>query len=124
MIMLHDPNGSHPTLAALAALREEDSLCDIEIHVSGAPDKPAARTFRAHRNVLAATSDYFRALLLGERFADSTGPKLAISEMSPSCFEAALDFMYSGVAQVSESHLVRMLGVAARLQVRRAWRTA
>jgi hypothetical protein len=115
MIVLHDPNGSHPTLAALAVLRDEDSLCDVELVVS---DGVTERSFRAHRCVLAATSDYFRALLLGERFADSASPKLAISEVSPSCLEAAIDFMYSGVAHVCETHLVRMLGVAARLQVR------
>lgn len=114
MIVLRDPNGSHPTLAALAVLREEDSLCDVELIVS---DEESERSFRAHRNVLAATSDYFRALLQGDRFADSASPKLTISEMSPSCLEAALDFMYSGVANVCETQLVRMLGVAARLQV-------
>lgn len=115
MIVLHDANGSHPTLAALAALRDEDTLCDVELVVS---DGESERSFRAHRNLLAATSDYFRALLQGDRFADSASPKLSISEMSPSCLEAAIDFMYSGVAHVCETQLVRMLGVAARLQVR------
>jgi len=126
MVTLHDPNGSHPTLSALAALREDDALCDVSLVICRSagmpPDLPTSsdhgepRTFRAHRNVLAATSDYFRARLLGS-FADSAGPKLTIGEMSPACFEVALRFMYSGAAQVAEDNLVQMLGVAAHLQV-------
>ena len=39
-------------------------LCDFEVIVEGS-------SFTCHKLVLAASSDYFRALLPGERFADS-----------------------------------------------------
>ena len=46
-------------LQNLNSLRQESSLCDVTLVVEG-------REFRAHRNVLAASSPYFRTMFTSD----------------------------------------------------------
>ena len=86
------------------------TLCDARIRVE-------SRTFEAHRMVLAATSDYFEALIVNERFADSSGT-FELPEMDADAFAAVLAFMYHGKCEVTNARLlVEVLQAAMRLQV-------
>eukprot|EP00434_Breviolum_minutum_P008257 symbB.v1.2.007286.t1/scaffold438.1/size205425/14 len=75
-------------------------LCDIEIRVADC-------SFRAHRLVLAACSDYMRA-----RFYES----IDLPDMPAAAFEAVLEHMYTGTCCIHEEMLVAVLEAASRLQ--------
>jgi kelch-like protein 9/13 len=64
-------------------------LCDFKVMVDGVQ-------FMCHKLVLASCSAYFRALLQGDRFADSS-TQMSLEEMSSSTFSQVLSFVYEGV---------------------------
>ena len=113
LVPLHDPDGSHPTLRALAEQYRAQQLCDCTVTVDG-------RAFLAHRCVLAAASDYFRVLMLSggsASFADSQSAALELPELCATCFEAALEYVYTGSCSIDEAGLQTLLEVAGRLQL-------
>ena len=59
--------GGHALPPSMVELWEEGTLCDVNVNVGGL-------SFKAHRLVLAAGSDYVALLIRERRFADSTGP--------------------------------------------------
>ena len=67
--------------------RKRNELCDIVITVGG-------RDFNAHKSFLAASSDYFEAMLTSG-FTESAKNKIEI-EGNADTFETLLDFLYSG----------------------------
>ncbi|CAJ1405515.1 unnamed protein product [Effrenium voratum] len=84
------------------------TLCDVEIRV-------ADSSFRAHRVVLAASSDYMRArFCIG--MADSHEQSIDLPEMPAAAFEAVLDHMYTGKCCIHTEMLVPLLEAASRLQ--------
>ncbi|KAL1508746.1 hypothetical protein AB1Y20_004841 [Prymnesium parvum] len=88
----------------------EGVLCDAHIKVEDS-------VFNAHRLVLASASDYFEALIVNERFADSAG-SFELPEMRAEAFAAVLGFMYHGECRVATGRLlVDVLQAAMRLQV-------
>lgn len=83
-------------------------LCDIEIRVADC-------SFRAHRVVLAACSDYMRArFCIG--MADSSDESIDLPDMPAAAFEAVLEHMYTGKCCFHEELLVALLEAASRLQ--------
>jgi len=113
LVPLNDPDGSHPTLRALAEQYRAQQLCDCTVTVDG-------RAFLAHRCVLAAASDYFRVLMLSggsASFADSQSAALELPELCATCFEAALEYVYTGSCSIDEAGLQTLLEVAGRLQL-------
>ena len=95
----------------LVELWRERTLCDAKILVEG-------ETFHVHRNVLAATCDYFAALYCRADYsADVTGP-LTLDGLSADAFHALLSFVYSGRCELTEEMLLTpLLEAATRLQV-------
>mmetsp|Transcript_40130 Transcript_40130/g.132797 ORF Transcript_40130/g.132797 Transcript_40130/m.132797 type:complete len:454 (-) Transcript_40130:1357-2718(-) len=98
----------NPQLQAEAAMWRAGELCDLTVTVDGS-------AFAVHKLKLAAASDYFRALLPGDRFADSAEHQL--KDMKASVFEGVLSFIYEGSCNVPEELLVPLLEAASRLQV-------
>ena len=86
------------------------SFCDVEVVVGGC-------RLPAHKLVLAATSDYMRALLENPRFEDSTSEQLTLVDMTVDTAELVLEFMYTGACDVRSEQLEPVLGAACRLQV-------
>ena len=110
-VVLSGDTGSSPLSwrdERLAALWSQDSLCDVEVVVSG-------EHFRAHRIVLAAASEFMAALLSGG-WRDSTGPINLSGLDHPADFAAVLEWIYKGKCTVREKALSGVLHAAAHLQ--------
>lgn len=87
-------------LAWLRDSEEGQDLCDVELDVGSDTSR---RLFRAHRAVLCARSDYFRALLAGGfREASRTGGRIALPDLDPDAFELVLAYTYTGRLPVPE----------------------
>lgn len=101
--------GGQPCPSRLVELWRQGDFCDVEVIAEG------GQRFRAHRVVLAAGSDYMRALFaIG--MSDSTGP-VELPEVPEAAFAALIEFLYMGSCACSEETLVLVLQVADRLQV-------
>lgn len=80
---------SERLLDRLKKQREAGFLCDCTILIGD-------RQYRAHRNVLASFSEYFRAL-----FKDTLDCSILLDQkqVTPDGFQTMLDFVYSGDLQ-------------------------
>ena len=89
-------------------------LCDITLQ-AGADGLRIV----AHRNVLAACSEYFRGLFIGggALMHDGGMQTHVLEEMSPACLEAAVNFMYTGECEIEQQHLWDLLRAASRLRI-------
>ena len=92
----------------LAELWERGQLCDIEVVAGG-------ETFKAHRIVLAACSEFMQSLLTGG-WRDSTGP-LTLPDVDPSAFSTVLTWMYRGYVSVDRAALPAIFHAATLLQI-------
>ena len=83
------------TLAAgFQRLRESGQLCDVTVRVDG-------KDFKAHRAVLAASSDMLNVMLLGQ-WADSNDEVIELYGVDRNSFEHLLNFMYKGSVAVDK----------------------
>eukprot|EP00931_Biecheleriopsis_adriatica_P036545 TRINITY_DN21040_c0_g1_i2.p1 TRINITY_DN21040_c0_g1~~TRINITY_DN21040_c0_g1_i2.p1 ORF type:complete len:613 (+),score=114.47 TRINITY_DN21040_c0_g1_i2:15-1853(+) len=72
----------------------------------------------ASRLVVAAGSDYFRALLAGENFKEkSSGGPIEIHEVEAQIFELCLKYLYSGAAELSRDNVVKVLKAADMFRI-------
>ncbi|XP_074062687.1 hypermethylated in cancer 2 protein [Macrotis lagotis] len=78
------PNHAKQLLLQLNQQRAKGFLCDVIIVVENA-------LFRAHKNVLAASSTYFKSLVLHDNLVH-----LDTDMVSPTVFRQVLDFIYTG----------------------------
>ena len=92
----------------LIKLWRDGSLCDVELSVD-------SLTFQAHRVVLSATSDFFKALLSGEHFAESSAHVVTISDVGAAAFEHVLEFIYTRTCTLELSILQEVLEAACRM---------
>ena len=92
-------------LQTLNSLRHEGSLCDVTLVVEG-------REFKAHRNVLAASSPYFRNMFTSE-MREKTESKVTIEALTSSVMEDLLSFIYTGAVEIGEESRARDLLSAA-----------
>ena len=109
-INLRDPNksGDDPQYRAMAELWRAGELCDFTVKVESS-------TYACHKLVLASASSYFRALLPGDRYADSHDHEL--NDMQSAVFDRLLTFVYDGECSVADDMLPALLEAASRLQV-------
>ncbi|TKS84878.1 Hypermethylated in cancer 2 protein [Collichthys lucidus] len=89
-------------LMKLNQQRSKGHLCDVIIMVENV-------LFRAHKNVLAACSSYFKCLVLRDNLIT-----LNTKMVKPSVFKEVLDFIYTG--QLPTVHHASNLGVSALLR--------
>ena len=92
-------------LQTLNSLRHEGSLCDVTLVVEG-------REFKAHRNVLAASSPYFRNMFTSE-MREKTESKVTIEALTSSVMEDLLSYIYTGAVEIGEESRARDLLSAA-----------
>lgn len=95
-------------LGAMWKLRVTGNLCDITVQVDFHGE---LEEFVAHQIVLAASSGYFKTLLLTEGRVE----KLFLNTISPDVFTKFLEYVYSGKMEVEESCLDRILNMAKLL---------
>ncbi|NXG38134.1 ZBT8A protein, partial [Dromaius novaehollandiae] len=97
-------------LEQLNEQRKQDLFCDCNILVEG-------KVFKAHRNVLFASSGYFK-MLLSQSSKDSSQPTIATFEVfSPETFMVILDFVYSGILSLTGQNVIEVMSAASYLQM-------
>lgn len=103
------PNHAKQLLLQLNQQRAKGYLCDVIIVVENA-------LFRAHKNILAASSIYFKSLILHDNLIN-----LDTDMVNPSIFRQVLDFIYTGKLlssdQVSDHNFNALLTAASYLQL-------
>ncbi|NWI13470.1 ZBT8A protein, partial [Crypturellus soui] len=97
-------------LEQLNEQRKQDLFCDCSILVEG-------KVFRAHRNVLFASSGYFK-MLLSQSSKDTSQPTTATFEVfSSETFMVILDFVYSGKLSLTGQNVIEVMSAASYLQM-------
>ena len=95
---LHFADETHNTyiLKRIARMRVHSVLTDVVLVVED-------REFPAHRNVLAANSDYFMAMFSGHMA--TTSDKVTVNEITATGMEILLDFIYQGEITITEDNV-------------------
>lgn len=83
-------------LKRIARMRMHSVLTDVVLVVEG-------KDFPAHRNVLAANSDYFMAMFSGHMA--TTSDKVEVKEITATAMEILLDFIYEGEIDITEENV-------------------
>lgn len=97
-------------LQQLNEQRQQDLFCDCSILVEG-------KVFRAHRNVLFASSGYFK-MLLSQCSKEAAQPTTATFQaFSPETFSVILDFVYSGKLSLTGQNVIEVMSAASFLQM-------
>ncbi|NXL49415.1 ZBT8A protein, partial [Podilymbus podiceps] len=97
-------------LEQLNEQRKQDLFCDCNILVEG-------KVFKAHRNVLFASSGYFK-MLLSQSSKETSQPTTATFDVfSPETFMVILDFVYSGVLSLTGQNVIEVMSAASYLQM-------
>ncbi len=99
-------------LQTLQQLFQDCSLCDYTIIAEG-------QTFKTHRNVLAAVSDYFRAMLTGSMM-EARQDHVDLKGVTSNAVKLLLDFAYSGELVLNLDDVMEVLAGACHLQMRTA----
>ncbi|XP_069788733.1 hypermethylated in cancer 2 protein-like [Narcine bancroftii] len=103
------PNHAKQLLLQLNQQRSKGFFCDVIIVVENA-------LFRAHKNILAASSMYFKSLVLHDNLIN-----LDTDMVNASIFRQILDFIYTGklllTDQASEQNFNALLTAASYLQL-------
>ncbi|XP_063171773.1 hypermethylated in cancer 2 protein [Candoia aspera] len=103
------PNHAKQLLLQLNQQRAKGFLCDVIIVVENA-------LFRAHKNILAASSMYFKSLILHDNLIN-----LDTDMVNPTVFRQILDFIYTGkllmTDQPGEQNFNALLTAASYLQL-------
>lgn len=97
-------------LKQLNQQRHQELFCDCSVLVEG-------QLFRAHRNVMFASSGYFRMLLsqVPDDLSDSVSA--TFDAFSPETFTVILDFIYSGQLDLSSHNVIEVMSAASYLQM-------
>ena len=101
----------HPRVAFeyLNALRLKGDLCDATLCVNG-------KTLKAHRVVLAACSQYFESMFVGE-FSEPPGVDVIIEEVSEDALETLVEFAYTSNLKLTDKNVHTIVEAADVLQL-------
>lgn len=80
----------------LNEFRKEKTLCDVTLNVQG-------NCFPAHRNVLSANSEFFRALFANE-MKEKSENTVHMEEFEPKILEQVLNYMYGGGIEIEREN--------------------
>ena len=97
------------TFRKLSRLRKDSLLCDVVIKVG-------SKKFRAHRNVLAASSPYFEAMFLSG-MAESHQQEVILREIDADSFDAIVGMIYDGQICISTENVQSILVTASIFQI-------
>ncbi len=96
-------------LAGLAALRDEDTLCDVELMAE-------QQTISAHRNVLAAASPYFKAMFSGQ-FKETRSKVVAIEGITATELKQIIDYIYTTKIEITAENIEYLLPAVHLMQM-------
>ncbi|KAM3594408.1 uncharacterized protein V6R79_007290 [Siganus canaliculatus] len=97
-------------LKQLNEQRRQEIFCDCSVLVEG-------QLFRAHRNILFASSGYFRMLLSQGPDGLSDTVNATFDVFSPETFTVILDFIYSGQLDLTSHNVIEVMSAASYLQM-------
>lgn len=97
-------------LQQLNEQRQQDVFCDCSILVED-------KVFKAHRNVLFASSGYFKMLLSQSSREMSQSATATFQAFSPDTFTVILDFVYSGKLSLTGQNVIEVMSAASFLQM-------
>ncbi|NXK87970.1 ZBT8B protein, partial [Formicarius rufipectus] len=97
-------------LGELNEQRQRDFFCDCSIIVEG-------RIFKAHKNILFATSGYFRALLIHYIQDGGRHSTASLDIVTSDAFAIILDFLYSGKLALCGDNVIEVMSAASYLQM-------
>ncbi|XP_066267781.1 kelch-like protein 24 [Branchiostoma lanceolatum] len=104
----HNPHAG-TLLQGLQELRSDDQLVDVSLCVSGLE-------IPCHRNVLAACSEYFRAMFCnGHR--ESKERKITIQEVNSNVMQLLVDYAYTSKVTITEENAAKLLEGANFFQI-------
>ena len=92
----------------LEKFRHTGELCDATLLVNG-------RELKAHRIVLAACSQYFESMFIGE-FAEPADESIVIEELSDDALESMITFAYTSRIKLTERNVHSIFEAADLLQ--------
>ncbi|XP_019355459.1 zinc finger and BTB domain-containing protein 24 isoform X2 [Alligator mississippiensis] len=108
LVVIHSKAHRDTILANFEEQRKKDFLCDITLIVENVH-------FRAHKALLAASSEYFSMMFVDE---GEIGQSIYMLEgMVADTFGALLEFIYTGYLQASEKSTEQILATAQLLKV-------
>ncbi|KAM4540208.1 zinc finger and BTB domain-containing protein 24 isoform 2-T2 [Fundulus diaphanus] len=108
LIPLRSDEHRQTILSKFDRLRKKDLLCDITLVVEDVH-------FKAHRALLAASSEYFSLMFAAEQQVPRSTYRL--DGMAAKMFAAVLEFIYSAQVSVEESSAELLLATAHRVEV-------
>nr|AAI63252.1 Zgc:194556 protein [Danio rerio] len=108
VLALHSATHKDTILHKFDTLRRSELLCDITLIVEDVH-------FKAHKALLAASSEYFSALFTAEEQVSQSLYKL--DGMTANTFSSVLEFMYSAVVLVDESSSEQLMEMARFLVI-------
>lgn len=107
LMAFHSDAHQQSILSRLDELRKKELLCDITLVVEDVH-------FKAHRALLAASSDYFSLMFTADR---ASQPVYQLHGMEAKMFAAVLEFIYSAQVSVEPSATEQLLDVARLMEV-------
>lgn len=108
LLTFHSKSHKDTILNKFDTLRKRQMLCDITLIVEDVH-------FKAHKALLAASSEYFSLMFTAEDQACQTVYRL--DGMTAKTFASVLEFVYSASVSVEESSIKQLLDVACLLEV-------
>ncbi|XP_066279322.1 kelch-like protein 24 [Branchiostoma lanceolatum] len=104
----HSPHAGS-LLQGLQELRSDNLLTDVVLCVSG-------QEIPCHRNIMAACSEYFRAMFCNEH-RESKEHKVTIHEVSSGTLQLLVDYAYTSKVAITEDNAVKLLEGANFFQI-------
>ncbi|KAF6109205.1 intracisternal A particle-promoted polypeptide [Phyllostomus discolor] len=96
-------------LAQINKMRNGQHFCDVQLQVG-------KETFKVHRLILAASSPYFAALFTGG-MKESSKDVVQILGIEAGIFQILLDFIYTGIVNISVNNVQELIVAADMLQL-------
>ncbi|XP_075817091.1 kelch-like protein 38 isoform X1 [Microtus pennsylvanicus] len=112
-VVFKDHNFSSDLLRQLNSLRQSKILTDVSI-CSGAWEVPC------HRNVLASSSPYFKAMFCSH-FRESREAKVQLQGLDSTTLEQVITYAYTGEVHISAANVLPLMEAAAMLQYPRVF---
>lgn len=108
LVALHSDSHKQGILSKFDKLRKKDLLCDITLVVEDVH-------FKAHKALLAASSEYFSLMFTAEDQASR--PAYQLDGMAAKMFAAVLEFIYSAQVAVEVSATEQLLATARLMEI-------
>ena len=109
----NNSNLSNHALKVMEKIQEhlcQQQLCDVILIVG-------SQRFYAHRLVLSAVSDYFRAMF-NSNVREAVEKEIAIQDIEADVFQLLINYIYTGKLEVSEENVEKVLSAANMLQLK------